>query len=131
MENPAALQTGSLRPLVGRRLQAQIPKPELSIDLPQQQYQTCTAVLAPFDATTSHGGKFETLIEALVYVTKHCEYHHRMCTRALVRLYLPFCRIIDFTKGCYAPPLQLSKREFDAAFNLAQTLSHANLFASL
>jgi hypothetical protein len=101
-----------------------IPEPVLSLNLPRQQYKSMKTVFVPFDPRVSQGGKFATLREALIFVSKHCLVHHKSFNKNLARMYLPYCRILNFLKGGYAVPTTISKREFDTEFNaVARTVA--------
>jgi hypothetical protein len=102
-----------------RRLPANMPLPDLIVSLPLQQYRTVKIVAVPFDPRVSGGGKFGTLTEAMLFIGRHCLFHHKSFTRSLMRLYLPFCKILDLAQGCYVSPHQLPKRDVDAEFSAA------------
>jgi hypothetical protein len=104
---------------------AKLPAAELKIDLPRQQYKTVKLVPIPFDPRVSNGGKFNSLSEAMFFIARHCIFHHRSFTRNLAKMYLPFCRILNFIKGGYVQPAHLTKREFDSEFNSASKLFSA------
>jgi hypothetical protein len=93
-----------------------LPEAVLTIDLPRHQYKTVKTVMVPFDPRVSHGGKFNTLREALVFLSKHCLVHHKSFNKNLARMYLQHCRILNFLKGGYVVPTSISKREFDSEF---------------
>jgi hypothetical protein len=100
-----------------------IPEAVLTLDLPRQQYKTVKTVLVPFDPRVSHGAKFGTLREALIFISKHCLVHHKSFNKNLAKMYLPFCRILNFLKGGYTLPTNVPKREFDSEFNsIARTI---------
>lgn len=97
------------------------------IALPRQNYKIVKTVMVPFDPRVSHGGKFSTLHEAFLFVGKHCLVHHKSFNRSLARMYLPYCRILNFMKGGYIVPTHLLKREFDREFKeVARTLGLVN-----
>jgi hypothetical protein len=101
-----------------------LPEAVLAIDLPRQQYKTVKTVMVPFDPRVSHGGKFNTLREALTFLSKHCTIHHKSFNKNLARIYLQHCRILNFMKGGYVVPTGIPKREFDSEFNaVARSLS--------
>jgi hypothetical protein len=91
------------------------PEATISVTLPTQRYRTLKTVVVPFDPVLSHGGKFQSLEEAILFIARHCAFHHKGFTRALAKTYLPFCRILDLVHGNYVVPAQLSKKEFDRA----------------
>jgi hypothetical protein len=130
MRSYAAPSSGSYQfrhPMRCEHLSVYLPEASLAIDLPRQQYKTVKTVIVPFDPRVSHGGKFSTLHEALMFVSKHCLVHHKGFTKSLARMYLPYCRILNFCKGGYALPTHLSKREFESEFNaIARTLGSPN-----
>ena len=99
-----------------------LPEIGLKISLPTQQYkpfkQTKTIPI-PFDPRMCNDGMFDSLTKAMVFIAKHCAYHHQQFNRSVVKLYLPFCRVLNFGKGGYVVPMHLSKREFDSAYNVA------------
>jgi hypothetical protein len=102
---------------------ASVPEAHLSVDLPCQHYKTMKIVRIPFDPRLSAHGKFNTLHEAMLFVGKHCLVHHKMFTRNLARMYIAFCRVLDFAKGGYVVFARLSKKEFDQEFTkVARTL---------
>jgi hypothetical protein len=100
-----------------RPSEARIPDVVLALDLPRQQYKTVKTVLVPFDPRVSHGAKFATLHEALVFVSKHCLVHHKSFNKNLAKMYLPYCRILNFLKGGYTLLTNVSKRDFELEFN--------------
>jgi hypothetical protein len=87
-----------------------------------QQYKPIRVVPIPFDPRTSTGAKFETLIDAMIFIAKHSQFHHQAFNKNLARLYLPFCRIMNLSKGWFTVPIHLAKKEFNAAFNEAARL---------
>jgi hypothetical protein len=109
-------------PMADRQYPAKLPAAELKIDLPRQQYKTVKLVPIPFDPRVSNGGRFNSLFEAMLFIGRHCMFHHRSFTQDLAKMYLPFCQILNFTKGGYVPPTHLKKREFDLEFNSASRL---------
>jgi hypothetical protein len=98
----------------------------LSLDLPIQQYKTVKIPTIPFDPRVSNGGKFNSLREAMVFIGKHVMYHHKSFNKSLARMYLPYCRVLNFLKGGYVPATNVSKREFDNEFGaVARSLGPA------
>lgn len=91
----------------------------LHIDLPRQQYKTGKIVPIPFDPKASNNGRFDTLGEAMLFIARHCMFHHQNFKRNMARHYLRFCRILDFAKAGYFVPSHLAKRDFDVAFTEA------------
>jgi hypothetical protein len=109
-------------PLLERSRTGQLAEATLSIELPRHQYRPVKICPVPFDPRISSGGKFQNFMEAMDFIARHCQFHHRQFNRNLARLYLPFCRVLDLAKGGYFPAVHLSKREFDAMFNAAAKL---------
>jgi hypothetical protein len=109
-------------PLVDRSALSKIPEPVLSIDLPVQQYKTTKIVPIPFDPRVCDGGLFNSLREAMLFIGRHCLFHHKSFNKTLARMYLPHSRILNLVKGGYVPPTHVSKRDFDAAFSAASRL---------
>ena len=72
----------------------------------------------------SHNGRFDTLGDAMLFISKHCIFHHSCFTKKLAKMYLPFCKILSFTNGGYETPIHVMKKEFNAAFNAAQKNLH-------
>jgi hypothetical protein len=70
----------------------------------------------PFDRRLTNDGKFATLADAMIFIGRHCMFHHKAFTRNLTRMYLPFCRVLDITRGGLVTEVHLSKRDFDVAF---------------
>jgi hypothetical protein len=106
-------------PLLDRPRPLRLAEPQLSIGLPVQQYKPIRIVPIPFDPRTSNGAKFETLIDAMTFIAKHSQFHHQAFNKNLARLYLPFCRVMNLSKGGFTVPVHLAKKEFNAAFNAA------------
>jgi hypothetical protein len=96
-----------------------LPEAVLTLDLPQLQYRTVKTVMVPFDPRVSDGGKFNSLREAMAFLSKHCMVHHKSFNKNLARMYLQHCRILNFVKGGYVIPTGIPKREFDNEFNAA------------
>lgn len=91
----------------------------LSISLPRQQYKVQKTVPVPFDIKMSNDGRFETLSGAMLFVAKHCMFHHHQFNRNLARMYLSRCRVLDLLRGGFVTPAHLTKRDFDEAFHQA------------
>ena len=105
-------------PVVGAMRAWQPQELSLSVELPQQQYKTRKMVTVPFDSQMTNG-KFETLADAMIFIARHCQFHHQQFNRNLARLYLKQCRVLDLVKGGFVRPAHLTKREFDGAFHQA------------
>jgi hypothetical protein len=106
-------------PVHERHLPANMPPPDVVVSLPLQQYRTVKVVKVPFDPRVSNGGKFGTLPDAMMFIGRHSLFHHKAFTRTLMRMYLPFCKILDLAQGCYVSPRYLPKRDVDAEFSAA------------
>jgi len=109
-------------PIAERRPSAVLPCPDFTIQVPLQQYQTVKVAPIPFDPRVSNGGKFQSLADAMMFLGKHCMFHHKAFTRNLARMYLPFCRILSLVRGGYVATAHMSKREFDAEFSAASRI---------
>jgi hypothetical protein len=97
--------------------------PTLSINLPHQQYGTVKTVTIPFDHRISNGGRFNTLGDAVTFISKHCLFHHGAFSKTLLRTYLPYCRLLNLARGEYVPLAHVSNRELDREFRLASQLT--------
>jgi hypothetical protein len=106
-------------PVCEHHLLADMPPPDVVAPLPLQQYRTVKVVAVPFDPRVSGGGRFGTLTDAILFIGRHCLFHHKSFTRSLMRMYLPFCKILDHTQNCYVSPRSLPKRDVDAEFSAA------------
>jgi hypothetical protein len=95
----------------------------LSIQLPSQGYGTIKTIPVPFDCRLSNNGKFNSMGDALGYLARHCQFHHGAFTKALVRLYLPYCRLLDLVQGEYQPVRQVPQRVLEAEFHRVQKLT--------
>jgi hypothetical protein len=102
-------------PLLTGRL-SHAPGLAWTISLPIQNYRPLKVAPIPFDPRVSHGARFLTLRDAMNFIAKHSLFHHQQFNKALVRLYLPLCRVLDFVRGGYFSPAHISKKEFDATF---------------
>jgi hypothetical protein len=109
-------------PIFEARGPPKLPLPELTIDVPHQQYKTVKIAPIPFDPRVSNDGKFTTLADAITFIGRHCMVHHKAFTRNLARLYLPFCRVLDLVHGGLVTPVHLSKRDFDSVFGATARL---------
>ncbi|KAH0785382.1 hypothetical protein GPJ56_010793 [Histomonas meleagridis] len=107
-------------PITMPQVKKTIPMAELSIGLPKQQYKSMKVIPVPFDPRMCNNGRFDSLNEAMVFIANHCMFHHQSFTKQLARMYLPFCRILNFVYGGYIVPSLSSKRDFDASFSYAQ-----------
>lgn len=99
-----------------------LPEIGLRINLPTQEYKPfkpAKTVPIPFDPRMCNDGMFDSLTDAMVFIARHCAHHHQQFNRSNVRLYLPFCRVLNFIKGGYVVPTHVSKKEFDLAYNAA------------
>jgi hypothetical protein len=88
----------------------------ISVELPRHHYDTVKTIPVPFDARLSNNGKFNKLEDALLYICRHCQFHHGRFTRPLARLYLGYCRLLDLEEGAYVRLGPLSKRVFEREF---------------
>jgi hypothetical protein len=113
--HPVSYQFRPTQPEIATTLQ--FPNAVLTIDLPRQQYKTVKTVMVPFDPRVSNGGKFNTMHDAMKFISKHCLVHHKLFNRSLAKMYLQRCRILNFMKGGYTLPTTISKRDFDREFN--------------
>ena len=94
------------------------PYERLQLSLPLQEYKQGKAhPLIPFDARLSNGGKFDSLVDAVQFIAKHCLHNHGCLTKQIARKYLDICRIYDGPTGKYVIMNHIGKKEFDAAFN--------------
>jgi hypothetical protein len=94
----------------------------LALDLPVHEYRTVKMILIPFDPRLSNGGKFANMREAMLFIGKHCAFHHHAFNKNLARLYLRFCRILSFVDGGYVSRLPVSDKAFNALFAEANRL---------
>lgn len=110
-------------PIIDNRSYQQTPVPQayerLTIKLPIQEYTTVKKelLLIPFDPRLSNNGKFDSLLEAMYFISKHCQVNHPYFTKQLARKYLDMCRILDGPSGNYIVLNPVPKKEFDAAFH--------------
>ncbi|KAH0792628.1 hypothetical protein GPJ56_003462 [Histomonas meleagridis] len=109
-----------MAPVTMPQVKKELPMAELSIGLPKQQYKSMKVIPVPFDPRMCNNGRFDSLNDAMVFISRHCMYHHQNFTKQLARMYLPFCRILNFAYGGYFVPNLSVKRDFEAAFNYAQ-----------
>lgn len=105
-------------PVINPRNVSRQREVELSLELPRQQYRQVKMVGIPFDPRLCNDGKFDSLEHAMLFIGKHCRFHYQQFTRQLAKLYLPYCRVLNFAKGGFFVP-HLKKGEFEAAFNTA------------
>jgi hypothetical protein len=114
--------TVQLLPRFPRPLEGPAPVPRLGeevslrLNLPCHQYRTRKIAPIPFDPRVSQDGKFNNLREAMTFIGQHCEFHHHTFNKNLVRIYLPFCRILSFVHGGYVPITAVPRKEFDLLF---------------
>jgi hypothetical protein len=90
-----------------------LAEPNLRVAFPVQKYKRMKVAPVPFDPRISNGARFANLREALMFVARHCEFHHHTFNRRLARMYLPFCRTLSLVCGAYVSCAGVSKKEFD------------------
>ncbi|EAY05133.1 hypothetical protein TVAG_151200 [Trichomonas vaginalis G3] len=90
--------------------------PSLTIELPTYTYVPTKQVIIPFDKKLSHNGMFNSMDEAMSFLSKHCIKYHGQFTRQLARVYSKLCYVLDLVNGTYCPMNDLSKKDFNAAF---------------
>ena len=96
--------------------------PLLSCDLPQHSYhQSSKLHCIPFNEVTSNNGKFTTLLDAMIYVRNHILNHGFKFSRQLARIYIISCYIYDPSLDSYISLENLSKKEFETAFQQARS----------
>lgn len=88
----------------------------LSIDLPSYTYVPTKQVIIPFDQKLSHNGMFNSMEEAMAFLSKHCVKYHGQFTRQLARVYSKLCYVLDLVNGNYCPMNDLSKKDFNQTF---------------
>ena len=111
-------------PQYGAPPQASPPYEKLQVHLPLQEYKQGKAhPLIPFDPRLSNCGKFDSLVEAVQFIAKHCQRNHGYITKQIARKYLDICRIYDGPTGKYVIMNHIGKKEFDAAFNQVKQMS--------
>jgi hypothetical protein len=93
-----------------------LAEPNLRVAFPVQKYKRMKMVPVPFDPRISNGARFASLREALMFVARHCQFHHRTFNRRLARMYLPFCRTLSLVCAAYVSCAGVSKKEFDDVF---------------
>jgi hypothetical protein len=93
-----------------------LPEAVLSIDLPQHEYKTSKTVCIPFDPRTNNGVTFNNLHDTLLFIGKHCIFHHHTFNKSLTKMYLTRCRIIGHSRARGLAPVHFSKRQFDTEF---------------
>jgi len=91
--------------------------PDLSIDLPVQDYRPTRDILIPFDTRLCNDAKFNSVIDAMKFVGQHCAYHHHQFTKRLARSYLSLCSVYDPCFGQYVLMDRISKKDFDSPFH--------------
>ena len=105
-------------PLVRQVQPAPAQDLHLRLELPEQEYKTRKTVAVPFDSRLTNG-LFETLTEAMIFIAKHCQFHHQQFNRNLARMYLKQCLVLNLVKGGFVRPTHVTKRDFDSAFHQA------------
>ena len=98
----------------------------LKINLPQTLYKTVKIVPIPFDMRQCNGGRFDSLNHAMEFVAKHCFLNHYSFTKHLAKMYMPFCRVINFATGQYEVPEHVKKADFNSAFQYAHQKLETN-----
>lgn len=95
--------------------------PELALNsgLPTQKYECLRMPQIPFDPKLSNNGMFDTIDSAMLFIARHCLFHHQQFNRNLARVYLKKCRILDIVSVSYVTPSHLAGREFNSAFTAA------------
>jgi hypothetical protein len=105
--------------IVKRPLVSRLELPALSLDLPAQKYGVLKIVPVPFDQRLCNDGQFNTLRELMLFLARHCVYHHGAFNRNLLRLYLPCCRLLNLARSEYMPALYLAKKDLETEFHFA------------
>lgn len=106
-----------------------LPFQKLSVNLPNHEYKIAKINTIPFDPRESKGARFDCLLEAVEFISKHCQVHHGFFTKQLCKKYLEFCRILDGPTGRYIVMKHFGKKEFDTAFNKVRQELETQKFA--
>jgi hypothetical protein len=93
-----------------------LPEPVFSIELPRHEYRIVKTVFVPFDPRTNNEATFNSLHDTLLFIGRHCLFHHGTFNKSLAKMYLPRCRIIGRSKTGGFAQVNFSKRQFDAEF---------------
>lgn len=90
--------------------------PSLSINLPVFNYQPSKQVIIPFDKKLSNDGVFNSMDDAMRFISRHCLKYHGVFNRQLARTYSKLCYVLDLVNGVYCPMNDLSKKDFNASY---------------
>lgn len=89
--------------------------PTLKLDLPNFEYTTDKIPFIPFDKH-KNDYKFETPLEAMTFISKHCLKYHNTFNRNLAKTYAKHVRVLQMQDCAYVQFSSIDKKIFNAVF---------------
>ena len=87
----------------------------IKVDLPICDYLPEKHVLIPFDIKMSNNGRFESIEDAISFISYHCSIHHQSMSRQLAWQYCKYCQIYSLVDCGYIQLSSIDKKHFNNA----------------
>ena len=91
------------------------PPPTLSLNIPKFEYTTDKIPFIPFDRH-KNDYNFETPLEAMTFIAKHCMKYHQVFNRNLAKVYSKHVRVLSIQDLSYIQFSAIDKKIFNAIF---------------
>ena len=91
------------------------PPPSLSLELPKFEYVTDKIPFVPFEKHKNNY-KFDTPLEAMTFIAKHCLKYHKVFNRNLAKTYSKHVRVLSIQDCSYVQFSTIDKKIFNATF---------------
>lgn len=91
------------------------PPKTLSLDLPKFEYTTDKIPFIPFDKH-KNDYKFETPLDAMSFIAKHCLKYHQVFNRNLAKIYSKHVRVLSIQDLSYVQFSTIDKKIFNSVF---------------